>query len=192
MAWLHRDGDRNGSYFSHRWIFHCSHFCLNDARLPQSSFGREGFPLNQPVEVDLYWAAPLTLKRIISYLMNRFLQSLTSRMVGFLSTASFPPMVLCWFAGGAEIWVEIYSIRKQPNISEFSSKNSCFLLQHTGADIYRRWDFTREGHAAPCLCITQEINESSSCRETSLFEVHRCFREQQFKRKKKKVNLRWT
>lgn len=79
---------RNGFLFSYRWIFHCSHFCLNDARLPQSSWGRDGFPLNQPVEVELHWAARLTLKSLISYLTNWFLQSLSSRMVGFPSTAS--------------------------------------------------------------------------------------------------------
>lgn len=87
------DTVRNSSFFSHRWIFHCSHFCLNDVLPPQSSWGREGFPLNQPVEVQRYWAAPLTLKRMVSYLMNRSLQSLTSRMAGFPSTATlfFPP-----------------------------------------------------------------------------------------------------
>lgn len=34
--------------------------------------------------------------------------------------------------------------------------------------------------AAPYFCITQKINEASSCRETSLFKVHRCSRKQQF------------
>lgn len=178
---------RTSSLFSHRWIFHCSHFCLNDALLPQSSWSREGFPLNQPVEAQRYWAAPLTLKRMVSYLMNRSLQSLTSRMVGFPSTATlfFP---LPWFCVGLLVeqksgWKSTASESNQI-FSNFLPKTAVFfLLQHTGADIYQRWDFTRKGQAAPCLCITQEINESSSCRETSLFEVQMFQRKAVFEKK---------
>lgn len=90
MAWMYRDGRQLETVlsFSHRWIFHRSHFCLNDARLPQSSWGTETVSLNQTVKVKLYWAARLTLKSPISYLMNWFLQRLSSRMVGFPSMAS--------------------------------------------------------------------------------------------------------
>lgn len=101
---------------------------------------------------------------------------------GLSSLQFFPPVLLGW-----NIWSESTASKNNKIFRGSHPKTpgfccSTLMLMFTGAAV------SPEKGAAPCFCITQKINEASSCRETSLFKVHRCSRKQQFSLKK--VRLR--
>lgn len=85
--------------------------------------------------------------------------------------------LLCWLAGEAGIFGPN---QQHPQTITYLV---VFTPKHLVMLIFTRAAVSLEKGAAPCFCITQKINEASSCRETSRFKVHRCSRKQQFFKK---------